>query len=175
MKKGITRKRLARRNTSDAQRRPRLQRHRALSSLLVLGLTLPLVQTAQAVEIYYARAIGHEFLPESVPATPAPKRNQPAPELPGLGAAPESTKPVGKEMSTLSKVLIGVLVVGTIAALGNRGGGGGDNTGGSDSGSGTGSSGSTPAATPSSPPPSTGSGGGGGGGGITIGIGGGRR
>lgn len=145
--------------------------------LLALALTLPSAQTAQAVEIYYARAIGHDFQPEPAPAgTPASK---PAQELPALGSRPEEKAAASTGTSTWSKILIGVVVVGAIAALANKGGGGGEasvNTGGGSTPD-TGSSGSTPGgsggstpSTPQPPPPPTG--GGTGGGGINIGVGG---
>lgn len=129
--------------------------------LLVAALVLPVVQAARAADIYYARAIGHEFLPETK-VKPAPAEREPLPELPGLGNATETdASSSSREMGTWSKVLIGVLVVGAIAALGGGGGGGqaSVSTGGADSGSG--------GSAPPPPPPSTG------GGGIDIGIGGG--
>lgn len=151
-------------------------RKRCQRVLLVPALLLPLAQTAQAVEIYYARAIGHDFLPDAAPSTPTPSKPGQAPkqDLPGLGTQPETNSQAaaaGAGMSTWSKVLIGAVVVGAIAALANKGGGGGSDSGsgsagspqtsGSGSGSGGGGGGSTP-------PPS-----GGGGAGPTIGIGGG--
>lgn len=154
--------------------------------LLALALTLPSAQTAQAVEIYYARAIGHEFLPEPTRTPPPPATApdaKPAQDLPGLGSQPEEKAAPSAGTSTWSKILIGVVVVGAIAALANKGGGGGgevsvNTSGGStpDTG-GTGGSGSTPGgsggSTPSAPqPPPPPTGGGTGGGGINIGVGG---
>lgn len=142
-------------------------------AILLLGLVVPFTQSAQATEIHYARAIGHEFLPEPAPRkTPAetPSTKPTKPDLPGLG---ESTQPqsssqettgTSKGMTTWGKVLVGALVVGAIAALGNRGGGGG----GDDSGSTAANPGSTP---PPSGGSESGSGIGIGGGGITINTG----
>lgn len=151
-------------------------------ALLVPALLLPLAQTAQAVEIYYARAIGHDFLPDTAPSGSTPAKEGPArqSELPGLGTQAEPTSQAaaaGAGMSTWSKVLIGAVVVGAIAALANKGGGnsGGDSGSGGSSSSNTGASGSgSGSGTPT--PPSTGGGGGGtgigiGGGGITVGGG----
>lgn len=150
-------------------------RKRRLRVLLVPALLLPLVQTAQAVDIYYARAIGHDFLPDTAPSkssAPANPGQARQPELPGLGTQTETTPTAaaaGAGMSTWSKVLIGAVVVGAIAALANKGGGGGGDTGSSGSGSSqnTGTSGSGGGSGGSSPPPS------GGGAGPGIGIGGG--
>lgn len=173
MKKGISQTLFNRRSKSNARRSRRTVRRKALMPVLLLGLTLPLIQTTQAAEIYYARAIGHEFLPEPAPANPTPKPTTKTDSaLPALGETTEHQEPPPSEgMSRWSKILIGVVVVGAIAALGNRGGGGSNSE--SNSGGGTDTSGaSTPP--PSSPPPPTGSGGGSGGG-ISIGIGGGKR
>lgn len=104
----------------------------AIALALILGL-LPLA-AAEAVDIYHARAIGQEYLPEPPPATtPAPPGAREAPELPGLGASaePEQAAPP----SLWKKVLIGTLVVAAIAALGNGGGSGGVSVGTGDGGS----------------------------------------
>lgn len=143
----------------------RWARRKSISRIvLVVAFTLPAAQIAHSSEIYFARAIGHEFLPEPQPKAAPAAKPQAAPELPGLGTAAEAeadTSENSGKMGTWSKVLVGVLVVGAIAALGSNGGGGEASvgTGGADSGSGSGG-GSPP------PPPSSG-------GGIGIGIGGG--
>jgi hypothetical protein len=160
------------------ERRPRSRRHavRGLHLVAVLfAFALGAVQKVHAVDIYYARAIGQEYLPTPVPATPpanspgAPNgtKKQTLPDLPGLGTKAEE-KEAPREMGMWTKVLIGVVVVGAIAALGNKGGDGGE------VGASTGSA-------PPPPPPDTGgagsnpgggsgSGGGGSGGGGGIGI-----
>lgn len=172
-------------------RRPRRQALPlfTLPILLAFALVLPLVPTAHAVDIYYARAIGQEYLPEprsrSAPP-PAPVESRPAPELPGLGAS-ESEAPRERERSLWSKVLIGTVLVAAIAALGDRGGGsaevtvgtsgapppdpgnsgpgngaGGGNSGGGNSGGGNSGGGGAPGG--------GNSGGGGGGIGIDLGV-----
>lgn len=93
--------------------------------LLVIGLLLPPAQSAQALDLYYARAIGQEYSPEPPPTAPAPERDPPPAadtELPALGAGAEERRPRG-EMSLWSKVLIGVVLVAAVAALGNGDGG----------------------------------------------------
>lgn len=136
--------------------------------LLALVLALQPLPAAQAVDVYYARAIGQEFLPEPSPRTDSAQTpQQQTPELPGLGARAEEKPAASGGMSTWKKVLIGVVIVGAIAAIGNSGGGGSgevsaDLAGGSPSGS--------PAPSAPALPPA---GSGGGNGGINIGTGGG--
>lgn len=172
---------------------------------LLVAFTLPFSHTALAVDIHYARAIGdpYEYRPPALPAAgeeasagPAapgaagPERDRDA--LPGLGT--ESPAPAREEGGRVwPRVLIGVLLVGTMAALASKGGGDGEvrvnagvdlgggapPPGGSAGGGGGSSGGSAPApAPPAGAPAGGGSGdssGGGGGGGpvITIGTGGG--
>lgn len=134
-------------------------------ALLCLALLLPAGQIVHAVDIYYARAIGDEYLPErTAPAPSAPNSatERPLPELPGLGARAEATAPPKQEMSLWSKVLIGAVLVTAIAALGNNGGGGGAGVT-----VGTGDTSGTPTGDGSS----GGGSGGGQGGAIDIGIG----
>ena len=122
------------------------------ATVLCVALTVIATQPAYAADFYLARAIGQEYLPEEEPAAPktAPETNgqRPAPELPGLGSREETREPSKEGMSTWSKVLIGAVVVGAIAALGSNGGGGssapatdtgGAGSGGSDGGGGGGS------------------------------------
>src|SRR5581483_8578347 len=129
----------------------------ALTMVVCTALLIPAMQTAYAVDMY-ARAIGE---PYSLPS-PAPAPNQtppPAPgasELPGLGTTapdvPETAAPQ-KQGWSFKKILIGIAVVGAMAALAKGSGGGSSNDqAGSESGA--------------SPPPS-------GGGGSTPGTGGG--
>lgn len=149
-------------------------------ALLVSALLSPLAQSAQAVEIYYARAIGHDFLPETAPSqAPAKPGSAPQPELPGLGTQTEPTPQAaatGAGMSTWSKVLIGAVVVGAVAALANKGGGGSDSASGGPTPPDTGASGSGSGSGGGTPTPPTGGGGGIGigGGGLPV-IGGGNR
>lgn len=144
---------------------------------IAIALTLPVAQTVHAVDIYYARAIGQEYLPEPEPPKAPSERGPPqapspnestSPELPALGAREAETPAPAQPRSLWSRVLIGTLVVAAIAALGNRGGGGG-------------SAGVT-VGTGSAPPPDAGNtgpgdnsgggnGGDGGGGGIGIDVG----
>lgn len=94
-----------------------------LALLLAAALLLPGVQSAQAVDIYYARAIGQEYLPEARPPAGLPESStSSSPDLPGLGdrAAPEEAP---RPMSIWSKVLIGVVLVAAVAALGDGDGG----------------------------------------------------
>ncbi|BAU49071.1 hypothetical protein SVA_2523 [Sulfurifustis variabilis] len=185
---------------------------RARRALLIAAFSLPVSHTASAVDIHYARAIGDPYeyrLPPasresadpatdpasgSVDPSGAPgAATTPAREiaLPGLGS--ETRAPAPEEGGRVwPKILIGVLLVGAMAALaGKDGGGGGDvqvnagvdlggGSGGGaaappvSSGGGASSGGSAPeASAPSSgnasPPPS---GSGGGGPTITIGTGG---
>lgn len=147
---------------------------RARVAMLVVALLLPMTQTAHAIEILYARAIGDPY--STPPAVSAPPAQQPrkvesgsAPELPGLGTTPKETNaPVQTEESNWSvkKILIGVVLIGAIAALANKGGGSGDAppassapSGGGDGGSGGGGSGGSPLPIPV--PVATPSGGGG--------------
>lgn len=137
----------------------------ALTLVVCTALLISAMQTAHAVDMY-ARAIGE---PYSLPS-PAPAPNQTAPaapstsELPGLGTTapdvPETPAPQ-KEGWSFKKILIGVAVVGAMAALakGSSGGGSNDQAGG----------GSGPSPPPSgggsgSGTPGTGGGTGGGGG-----------
>ncbi len=125
-------------------------------------LCLPLAQSAQAVEIYYARAIGQDFLPDTTTPAPPPASAKEAPkpaapELPALGTTTDAKAATTGETSLWTKILVGVVVVGAIAALGNRGGGGSDDVNAS----------TAPAPAPSSPPPTSG--------GFNIGIGGGKK
>lgn len=130
--------------------------------LSLLAIFSPSAQTAQAVDLHYAGAIGQDFLPEpSRPdARPAPDRTTPppvqsqshAPDLPALGTSPSTEKATATGMSIWTKLLIGVAVVGTMAALGNKGGGGGEATVSSDGPANTGGT-STPPPSAGGPPP----------------------
>lgn len=114
---------------------------------LCLCLAVPLAQTATAAEIY-ARAIGDEYLPAKPPASAPPQtETKSVPDLPALGTG-QTTPARAEGMSVWSKVLIGVVVVGAIAALGGHGGGGEGNVtmGGS-------APSSSPAPAPSAPAP----------------------
>lgn len=156
----------------------RIKRRRCLASALLslLAIFSPVAQIAHAVDLHYAGAIGQDFLPE--PSSPdtrrapveQPHRTAPAagqsqsraPDLPGLGTSSEKANATG--MSIWTKVLIGVAVVGTMAALSNKGGGGGgeatvstdasSNTGGSSTPPSTGGNSPSPPATPPSSTPS---------------------
>lgn len=148
------------------RRRCLKHRHRGLcgtgsfrSALVALVVFLSgMAQTAHAVDIHYAGAIGQDFLPEpprTAPASPGqtmPPRAEPqagVPELPGLGAR---TAEKAAPMATWTKVLIGVAVVGAMAALSNKGGGGsGEATVTTDGSSNTGGASTPPPA--SAPPP----------------------
>lgn len=155
-------RKLPRRGQSLAPRRPL-----CAIAWLCLALTLPASQTAYAVDIYYARAIGQEYLLEpAAPASPAPNSSteKPLPELPGLGARAVDSAPPKQEMSLWSKVLIGTVLVAAIAALGNNGGSGSAGV--------TVGTGDTSAPDPGGAPSGGGSGDDGGGGGeIDVGIG----
>lgn len=146
--------------------------------IIATALALPAAQTAHAVDIYYARAIGQEYLPESAPGQPQRNGERAQPALPALGAPAEEDPAPEEGMGLWSKVLIGTLVVAAIAALGNRGGGGsagvGVGTGGvpapdsGNSGPGGGSGGGSDGGGDSG---SDGGSGGGGGIGIDLGLG----
>lgn len=135
--------------------------------LSLVALVSPVAQTARAVDIYYAGAIGQDFLPEpgaqGAPAAPAaqpqptaqPAQQQTrAPELPGLGTRTEA-RVAGGGMSVWTKVLIGVAVVGAMAALSNKGGGGGEATVSTGEPPNTGGSSAPPPSTEGSAPPSS--------------------
>ena len=97
------------------------------AATILLALSLPLAQTVYAVDIYYARAIGQEYLPERTPPAPTPPANQPQetlPDLPGLGERTTENAAPKEGMGMWTKVLIGTVLVAAIAALGNNGGGG---------------------------------------------------
>lgn len=107
----------------------------------------------------HARAIGQEFMhqsPQNTGAVPPADIKRSAPELPALGTNTVREEPPSEGFGKWSKVLIGIAVVGAIAALGG-GKGGSSGTTSSDSGG------------SSTPPPSGGSGGGSSGGGSSGG------
>lgn len=140
----------------------------ARRALFVAVFSLPFSTTATAVEIHYARAIGdsYEYPPLSAPERAARPVSNPDPVLPGLGT--EAPPPAAAESGrSWSRILVGALVVGAIAALA-KGGGGGEAEVQVDVG------GSTPPAAPPAPSPGTPSTGGGssGGGGTTASPGG---
>lgn len=103
-------------------------------AMLFAALLLPVTHTAHAVEMLYARAIGDPYAaPPPVSAPPAQNPRPVAPadaaDLPGLGTAPRENKAVAATEESgwsFKKVLIGVVLVGAIAALANKGGGGGE-------------------------------------------------
>ena len=139
-------------------------------AVIGLALCLPFAQAVRAVDVYYARAIGQDFLPEAPPPAAAPttpKQPKPAPELPALGASAEPPAAASGGTSLWTKILVGVVVVGAIAALGKSGGGGS-----ADATVGTGGAAPNPAPA-STPPPTPTQTAPAGGGGINIGIGGG--
>lgn len=114
------RRRTPRPATETQPQRVGLSRRR--SALLLIALLLPAAQTARAVEIYYARAIGQEYLPEERPPAGMPESGQPRSSgLPALGDG--GREPAVPEMSVWSKLLIGVALVAAVAALGNGDGG----------------------------------------------------
>lgn len=88
-----------------------------LGGLLFLAGALP----AHAFGIYYARAIGQEYLPEAKPGG-LPPGGAAAPELPALGEG-AAAKPEERQLSTWTRILIGVALVAAVAALGNGDGG----------------------------------------------------
>lgn len=143
-------------------------------AVVVCALFIPVAQTAQAVDVYYARAIGQDFLPEAPPpAAPSnnprePEKAAPAPALPSLGTSAEAQPTAAGGTSLWTKVIVGVVVVGAIAALGKNGGGGSGDVavGGAAPAPPPANPTSAPAPAPTQPPT-------GGGGGINIGIGGG--
>lgn len=138
-----------------------LCRARSLRSafLALLAFLAPMAQTAHGVDIHYAGAIGQDFLPEpsragpaQVPATPPRAQPQPRTELPGLGTRAEEK--AAAPMGTWTKVLIGVAVVGAMAALSNKGGGGsGEATVSTDGSSSAGGASAPPASSPPAPAP----------------------
>lgn len=115
---------------------------RARGALLIAAFSLPVSHTALAVDIHYARAIGdtYEYRPPAPgtpdpappasdssrePGAPPPERTDPVrgEALPGLGT--EASAPAAEEGArTWPRVLIGVLIVGAMAALASKGGGG---------------------------------------------------
>lgn len=112
---------------------------RAQRALLVVVFALPFSHTATAVDIYYTRAIGdpYEYHPPPASAETAAEdvrtpRSEPSrardAALPGLGT--EAPAPAAAESGRgWSRVLIGALIIGGMAALANRGGDGEVNTG----------------------------------------------
>lgn len=133
---------------------------------LVLAPALPAAQTVHATEIYYARAIGQEYLPErSPPPAPSQTHGESAPELPGLGADARQ-RALPDAQRTWSKFLVGALVVAAIAAVANSGGDAGGQVvvgSGGDSGSPPGSGGEIVPDVPVLPPGNGGGAGEGGG------------
>lgn len=102
-------------------RRPTLARA-AISLVLSIALFLPCAPPAHALELYYARAIGQEYLPEARPGGLPQGDAAAAPDLPALGDRP-SAEPERGEMSVWTKLLIGVALVAAVAALGDGDGG----------------------------------------------------
>lgn len=124
---------------------------RARRALLIAAFTLPFTHTAVAVDIHYARAIGDPYeyrLPaeppetggeagssgasEPIPASDSNAAGEPRPAatpvdqnvgLPGLGTEPTAPG-TGESGRIWPRVLIGVLLVGAMAALASKGGGG---------------------------------------------------
>lgn len=136
-------------------------RKRVVSALaLFLCLAVPLSQLAEAAEMY-ARAIGDDYLPaKPSPMMPRQSEAKSVPDLPALGASAPTTAS-SQGMSTWSKVLVGVVLVGAIAALGSHGAGAEGNVGlsGSEPSSPPAPTPSAPAPAPTPPPPTGGGGG----------------
>lgn len=93
-------------------------------ALLIVAVALPFSQTAIAVDIYYARAIGDAYGYRPPPASEGNATSAPAdardPALPGLGT--ESPAASGAQGSSIwSRILVGALIIGGMAALASSG------------------------------------------------------
>ncbi|BAU50313.1 hypothetical protein SVA_3779 [Sulfurifustis variabilis] len=103
---------------------------RTLCVALASVLALPLGPTAHAIDLY-ARAIGDPYSyqperappPEPVPAAPAPAAEESLPALGGEEATGAS--PAESGGWSWGRVLVGIAVVGAMAALASKSGGGG--------------------------------------------------
>lgn len=105
---------------------------RAICAVLAGGLTFPIGHAAYGVELY-ARAIGdpYAYQPEPAPArtpdstAPVPATSEPEPPtLPGLGSEDAATPSTAESGWSWGRILVGVAIVGAMAALANKSGGG---------------------------------------------------